>query len=150
MHHFAKSLKAGKAGELAFIDLAAEHNIELIITDGRSGDAIDDDDNKWEIKTDSYDADKTANFFIERYSNVAKLSNGGPWQAAEHNCKYFAYYFPTNGLAYVFETDVLLKRLEEIDMGKPVEIKNARHCTIGFKVPRTLLYGAVKMVLGVE
>lgn len=150
MHHFGKSLRAGQAGEAAFIKLAAKHDIVLTATDGRSGDALDADGNKWEIKSDSYDADKTANFFIERYSNVAKLTNGGPWQAAEHNCKYFVYYFTANNLAYVFETDVLLQTLEEIDMGKPVEVKNVRHCTIGYKVPRILLYNAVKIVLGVE
>lgn len=136
-HQFQRSLRAGKAGEAAFLAFAAKHNILLEPTDGRAGDFKDADGHLWELKTDSYDMDKTTNFFIERYSNAAKGTVGGPWQAEEHGCKYFAYYFPANNTAFIFETLDLLGQLTLVPLGNPIDIRNVRHTTIGFKVPRS-------------
>lgn len=138
-HNFVSSLRNGKAGEAALQALALTCNINLTQTDGRSGDFVDADGHKWEVKSDSYDAKKTSNFFIERYSNVSKGTNGGPYQALEHGCKYFVYFFPLNKLAYVFDTQDLVTQLEKVSLGKPIEIHNTRHTTIGFKVLRASL-----------
>ncbi len=114
-------------------------------TDGREGDFKDSEGQVWEVKSDSYDHEKTANFFIERYSNILKGTNGGPWQAADHGCKYFTYYFPLNGIAYVFDVQDLLKQLEVVPLGKPIEIHNVRHVTVGFKVARESLKPLFKL-----
>lgn len=139
MHHFGSSLKVGKAGEAKFQLLAAKNGIVLEQTDGRAGDFIDEHGQLWEVKSDSYDMNKTSNFFIERYSNIDKGTNGGVWQAAEHHCEFFAYFFPQNGTAFVFKTKDLLKQLESSALGSPIEIRNVRHTTVGFKVNRNSL-----------
>ncbi len=139
MHYFSKSLKAGKAGEKAFQELAESCGIILTQTSGRKGDFTDETGAIWEVKSDSYDMQKTENFFIERYSNASKGTPGGPYQAQEHGCKYFVYFFPLNNIAYVFETVDLLAQLLVTPLGNPVDIRNVGHTTIGFKVPRVSL-----------
>lgn len=138
-HNFQASLKVGKAGETAFMALAANAGITLTPTDGREGDFTDEARHVWEVKSDSYDHQKTSNFFIERYSNVDKGTNGGPWQALEHGCTYFAYFFPLNGIAYVFKTVDLVEQLRVTPLGTPIDIRNVRHTTVGFKVSRASL-----------
>lgn len=94
----------------------------------------------YEIKTDSYDATKTANFFIERYRNDNNMTNGGPWQSKDHGSTKFVYFFPVNKLAYIFEVGALIEALEKIiPTLKPKYIKNKGYNTIGFAVPRELL-----------
>lgn len=135
MHIFKKSLAAGQAGEKAILALWPE----LQPLDGREGDFVLPDGKKVELKTDSYSHDKTGNFFIEVYSDVDKGKVGGPAQADMHNCFYFAYFFPSHGICYVFETKKLLEQLKTVPLGRPVEIRNVRWTTVGHKVPRTLL-----------
>jgi hypothetical protein len=140
--NFKRDLAAGQAGEKAFIALAATHGIALTQTDGKSGDLLDADGNKWEIKADRYDHDATGNFFIELYSDYAKLKLGGPKQAQAHGCKYFVYYFSTNNIAYIFGTDDLVLQVEaymKVHNPKPVEIRNVRWVTLGVKVARASL-----------
>lgn len=140
--NFAKDLAAGQAGERAFIKLAAASGLHLTQTDGRSGDLLDSDGNKWEVKADRYDHDATGNFFIELYSDYAKLKVGGPAQALANNCKYFVYYFSTNDIAYIFLTEDLVKQVEEFiktKNPKMTEVRNVRWITLGLKIPRSVL-----------
>lgn len=136
MKHFHKDLAKGKAGEAAFAKLCPK----LSRTDGRAGDFSTPDGVVVELKTDSYSMQATANFFIERYSSVDVGSPGGPWQAAAHGCKYFVYFYSTEGVAFVFDVQELIGQLEPL-LGtlKPVEIRNHRWTTVGFKVPREWL-----------
>ncbi len=138
-HNFSKSLVVGKAGEKAFMALAAAAGITLEQTDGRKGDFVDEHGSVWEVKSDSYDHDRTANFFIERYSNIDKGTDGGPWQSLAHGCTYFAYFFPLNNIAYVFKTVDLVEQLRVTPLGNPIDIRNVRHTTVGFKIPRVSL-----------
>lgn len=139
MHNFKNSLAIGKAGEATFIALAAAVGIDLVGTDGRKGDTIGPGGHKWEIKTDSYDMLKTGNFFIETWSDLDNLKPGGPTQALLHDCKYFAYYFSLNKQAFVFDTADLCLQLQNVPLGRPRYIKNARWTTVGYAVPRSLL-----------
>lgn len=139
--HFRNDLARGKNGEKAFAKLAALNGHILTATDGRSGDFVDSTGGKWELKTDSYAHDRTQNFFIERWSDWERKKPGGPFQAKEHGCTHFVYYFSNPGIAYVFLLDDLLAQLNKIclDAMTPVEIHNARWLTLGYKVPRNLL-----------
>lgn len=131
---FHDNLKQGKAGETKLLALFGG----LSATDGRKGDMTLGSD-KVELKTDNYSATSTDNFFFERYSNVDKGTDGGPWQAKLHGCKWFVYYFTSSELGYVFDVDVLVDALNKSSLMqglKPVEVRNIRWTTVGFKVPR--------------
>jgi hypothetical protein len=134
-HYFKASLAKGDLGEAKLLKLFPA----LIKLDGRHGDLMLGDA-KIELKTDFYDSNKTANFFIERYSDAAVGSPGGPWQAKAHGCQYFVYQFLNCGSGWVFSTDEVVTALDSIiSTIKPVEVKNVRWTTIGFKVPRAEL-----------
>lgn len=135
--NFHKDLQAGKLGEEVFAKLF----VGLRKTDGRKGDFEQPNTGaKIELKTDMYGMQKTPNFFIERYSSVEVGSPGGPWQAAQHGCEYFVYWYAADQVGFVWRTADLVKQLEAI-MGqlKPVEVRNKRWTTVGFKVPRSAL-----------
>lgn len=136
MANFKNDLQAGLAGQKAFKQLFAA----LVETDGRQGDFVAPDGCKIELKTDSYDMQKTANFFIEQYSSLEVLSPGGPWQAQKHDCEYFVYYYGNNSTGFIWRTEALIEQLEAIiGQLKPTEVRNKRWTTLGYKVPRALL-----------
>lgn len=136
MRNFANDLKRGQAGEHQFLTIFKA----LIGTDGRKGDIVTPDGNKIELKTDFYPMHKTKNFFIERYSSLEVHSPGGPWQAKQHGCKWFVYYYTADKTGFIFETDNLLTQLDKLESNlTPVHIKNRKWTTIGYKVDRSLL-----------
>ncbi len=133
--HFHKDLARGKAGELAVQKLWPE----LVPTDGRSGDFVLPDGSKVEAKSDQYDHDKTVNFFFEHYSDINKGKLGGPFQALQHGCSYFVYYFGSHNIAYVFDLVDLLKQIEEYIKfynPRPIEVHNVRWTTLGYAMNR--------------
>ena len=131
-HVFSKSLSKGNVGEQELLRLFSG----LTKANGRTGD-LWLGDKKVELKTDYYSTATSANFFLERWSDIEKQKVGGPWQAAQHECTYFVYYFIDSKAGWVFDTTQLLKELEQMSSLKPVEIKNVRWTTVGFKVPRS-------------
>lgn len=137
MRNFQADLKRGQDGEKQFLALFTK----LVGTDGRRGDIVAPD-GKIELKTDFYKLADTPNFFIERYSSVEVMSPGGPWQAKAHGCKYFVYYYAGDRQGYIFLTDDLVRELEVLEVAgrlKPVEVRNKKWTTVGYKVPRSLL-----------
>lgn len=140
--NFAHDLKQGQRGELAFIVLAAANGIDLTQTDGRAGDCVDKDGNIWEIKADQYNHDDTSNFFMELYSDVDAAKKGGPSQAVANGCRFYAYYFAKNDIAYIFDSIDLLRQLDNyLSLEKPrlIEIHNRAWISCGVKVPRNSL-----------
>jgi hypothetical protein len=140
--NFARDLKVGQAAELSFIKLAASHGIILTQTDGRKGDLVDIEGKLWECKGDQYDHNKTANFFIELFSDVEAAKKGGPWQALDNKCDYFVYFFSANKIAYIFSTEDLVRQVDHyLSIEKPplIEIRNRAWITVGAKVPRSAL-----------
>lgn len=134
--NFKKDLEAGQAGELAVQKLWPE--LELL--HGKGADARLPNGELVEIKCDSYGHDKTANFFIEHVGDIDSGKLGGPWKAKADGCKWFVYYFSNPGIAYVFETETLLKDVDAYILQynpKPVEIKNKRWTTLGYKMARS-------------
>lgn len=132
-HNFRKSLEVGQAGEA----LLLKYWPELKKLDGRKGDFELPDGSKMELKSDQYDATKTGNFFIEVYSDARMGSPGSVWQAKEHGCKWFCYWFPKNRLLYRFDTIQLCEVLDGIiPKLAAIEIPNRNWVTTGVLVPR--------------
>ena len=133
--------KQKKDGELGEIIIAEKFKDRLIRIDGLCDDFISSKNNeKIELKTDYYDMNKTCNFFIERWGDYTNRLNGGPWQAIEHKCKYYMYFFKKNGIYYIFDTERLVKRLDNIiSTLHLIFVMNSKWKTAGYKIDRSLL-----------
>ena len=88
-----------------------------------------------EVKNDRYDPRSFKNFIFEKHrSNVN--DKGGPWQAEEHNCKYFLYHYTETNQVYLFDTIQLCRFLEGIEDFLPMHYFNK---TGFYKVDRSLV-----------
>lgn len=108
-----------------------------------------------ELKTDSYDMDKTPNMFME-YETVTskKTILGGPWRSKEHEVDFFVYYYMKNKVFFWFEPIDLCKTLDKYiksEKVKPIAIQNRSSTndgkgfkSFGYKIPREAL---VKVLL---
>lgn len=134
---FKQQLAKGEIGEIIFL---AAHQDDLVKLDGFKGDFALADGTKLELKTDMYDMERTPNFFVERYSDAAKKSPGGPWQAAAHGCTHFVYFYPKNLTYFTFDVAKLVGALEKLEpILEEKLIKNTSHTTMGYLVPRDLV-----------
>jgi hypothetical protein len=133
---FENSLKKGQASEHDFFMKYQQH---LTRTDGRRGDfLINKNDEILELKADYHDPETTPNMFMELYSY--KEEPGGVFQAQANGVKYYAYWFPTGDLLYLFNVNQLVKRMKKLmPTMKKCFIKNKHHTTTGYIVERSLL-----------
>ena len=136
---FKAQLAVGTRGEELFLD---NYPTKLEIHPDRDGDFIcTETGRKIELKTDTYNIEKTDNFFIERWSSVYSEPKkpGGVWQAVGHGCEIFCYYFVRHNIWFQFEDlEALCGRLNELTEGKGlVYIKNNGWTTAGYKVKRS-------------
>lgn len=101
-------------------------------------DFIDVKDTVIELKTDTYDMDKTPNFFIERWSNAEKKHPGGPWQAHLKGVEVFVYLFITHKKWFIFrDMPALLARLDQLTEKAYIHnIPNKGWITQGYRVKR--------------
>lgn len=133
--NFQSDLARGRIGELAFIH-ACEGTVEPL--DGREGDAkIKGTRTKLEIKSDSYNMDKTPNFFMEKYRSGNKP--GGVYQSIEHGCKYYIYVYVPNSEIFIFDTRALADRLDLLHDSKNLtltSVGNGSYTTRGLKIHR--------------
>ncbi len=133
----------GQAGE----ELFHKHRPELQRTDGRRHDFICPDGTTLELKCDSYDMNKTSNFFIEVWSNYESGRPGGPLQAQNNGTTKWVYMFPKNMTYFEFNTNALVAWLETDGAAYDlIEIKNPRYTTMGIKAPRAVLAHLFKEV----
>lgn len=139
IHDFKESLKRGQDGETELLKLWPE----LIAADGRKHDFTLPNGDTVELKTDYYDADKTPNFFMERWSNWADKKPGGVWQSS---ATYFAYYFIKNGLLFVFKTNALREFMDGQKYGG-ISVRNKGWTTVGYRVPRAQVMHLTTAVL---
>lgn len=131
---FKASLNLGQMGELMYYQA---HEGTLTRTDGRKGDFTHTDGHLIELKTDTYPMAKTQNLFIERYSDREKKSPGGVWQAAENGATEFVYFYVSDLTGYSFNTQELMKRVEELAPTLQTRvIPNRTWQSEGFLVPR--------------
>ena len=137
---FKTQLEVGQAGEAEFLE---RYPTKLTIHPDRDGDFIHPDGRKLELKTDTYSMQKTPNFFIERWSVLHQEKPGSLWQAHEHGCSIFCYYFVKNSTYFrIADIPAAIARVETyIEEQKPgmVYVKNRGYITGGYKIPRALL-----------
>lgn len=136
MFVFKDSLKEGHKGEELFEELVGNgiKRLDGLVADFEWGGKT------LELKSDYYDMERTPNFFIERYSDIERKTDGGPWRSLREGTDWFCYFYPKNRVAYLFNTKTLVKQLEPIIKGLPlIEITNKTWVTGGYKIPRELL-----------
>ncbi len=132
MSNFQKDLKRGKVGEDTFHKLLP--HLEKL---GRTADFICPyTDATYEIKTDFTSTD---NFFIERWSDVEKKKEGGPWRSKKEGTLYFIYLFPKLGIGYTFKSTALVKAVEKMTGLRKVNVQNRAWVTQGLLVPKKAL-----------
>ena len=92
-----------------------------------------------EMKTDYYSMKKTANFFMETFSNIKTKRRGGPFSALDLGVDYFVYYFITEGEAFWFHTKELVEYLDaNRDEWRTSTVYGGKNIiTEGLLVPRT-------------
>lgn len=138
-----------KQGKKAEEEMAERHPGKLtVVTDHRLWDLQDaSGKNKVELKTDTYDLEKTENYFMERWSVLEREKPGGPWQALENGATTFIYYFSKNNTYFECkDLKKLVKRLNVLTKDlKPVMIRNVRWTTQGYKVSRADLEDCFEM-----
>jgi hypothetical protein len=135
---FQEQLEVGDRGEQLFLE---HYPRKLDIWPGRDGDfVVRSTGQKIELKSDTFNMEKTPNFFIERYSDFHKQTPGSLWQAHEHGCSIFCYYFVRHDLWFEFrDIPALITRLEELQPRSLIWVKNKSWITAGFTVKRELL-----------
>jgi hypothetical protein len=134
--NFQVQLEFGNRGEELFHE---RYPRRLEVYPGREYDFIvSSSREKLELKTDSYNIDKSPNFFFERYSDVNKKTPGGPWRAKKDKVDIFCYYFVRHNIWFEFrDIPNLVKKLNELTKKQGlVFIKNRGWITGGYKVKR--------------
>lgn len=133
---FNKQLTLGDKGEVDFIKKYAAFN--PVKSKDLKYDFLLMHSLTVELKTDSYDMNKTSNFFMEKDSNeTGKL--GGPWRALQDNIDYFVYYFIINGVYFWFKPCELCPVLDKLILDQnmsQVKIQNKGWVTSGYKINR--------------
>lgn len=135
--NFNRSLAIGKRGEDAL--LLSWPGLEKL--DGRRSDfRVTETGELLELKSDQYSMADTENFFIERWGNFDRKTNGGPWQAVDHGSTLWVYMYAKDRIAFIFHTPSLVAFLDEhLHLYEERQIKNTSWLTVGYKVPRSAL-----------
>lgn len=138
---FKEQLRVGDEGEALFQE--HYHDGPLIKIPEHYADFKTQDGKVLELKTDTYDMDKTSNFYIERWSDVAKKKPGSVWQSRANGVDIFCYFFINNSTYFQFtDMSTLEKELDAYIKDKSyVIVRNRWGNSHGYKVPRKLLSG---------
>lgn len=140
---FQKQLKLGQLGEGIFARL----NPSLTKLSGRDAD-FGGPEGTLELKTDFYTMSSTPNFFMERWYDVDKRKDGGPWTSYRKGVDKFVYFYVRDGYGYWFDTATLIATLENMITGmKPMRVVNKGWISEGYLIPRRNLariYNEVK------
>lgn len=93
-----------------------------------------------------FDEGKSPNFFIERYSNEEKKTDGGPWQATTKGADIFIYVYGFKQVAYIFNTKQLIEIVEKLPTKKSHSVRNPGYNTLGYIIPHDQLIAIAKFV----
>lgn len=142
--NFHDQRRIGDVGEADFVRIYEKLEPKKSLTDFKIDFSLNNGKTV-ELKTDSYDMEKTPNFFMEQLTISGPNSSlGGPWRSKEHKVDYFVYYFIKNRIFFWFEPvslcEFLDKFIEEYSL-KPISIPNidnrgGYYEALGFKIPR--------------
>lgn len=141
---FKEQNDKGKIGEKNFLKFYEPHfdKLEwLCEAEDKTGPDFRIGKKLVELKTDSYDMNKTDNFFIEYYSDEWKKTIGGPWQAREKGCDFFVYQFINHNYFVWFQLcDEFFAVLDEMRIKAGVaRPPNPGYHSYGYKINRNIL-----------
>lgn len=132
---FNKQLSIGKKGELNFIKNYKSLGARL--SRAREYDILVNDNEKLELKSDSYSESNTPNMFLEKVGVSTTKKAGGPFLSVIHNCKYFVYHYIQNNTFYWFRPEDLCDYINKNEKNlQKREIWNRGYNSVGFLVPR--------------
>ena len=132
---FQKQLKQGEKGEQYFIECYHKLNPRKSTT--KDVDIFINDNEKVELKTDSYPEEKTENFFIEIVGSTRTGKLGGAHLSHQNNVDYFVYHYSFDKTFYWFRPHDLVKFIDENGHEfEKKEIRNYGWSSIGLLVPR--------------
>lgn len=102
------------------------------------------DGKRIELKSDTYDMNKTPNMFMEVWSDFEKKKPGGIWQSKEKKVDIFIYHFPKNFTYFEFNLKELIKELQKTadkynERGGFIYVRNNGWTTAGFTISREKL-----------
>jgi hypothetical protein len=129
---FARQKAIGQAGEARFLS----HYQDVLRLDGRRGDFVLNTGRQIELKTDSYTTEQTANFFMERWSDVDAGKPGGPFQARDKGLHYFVYTYASGECFWFVVKDLVEYLSASADDYRTREIMNRAWRGAGYLVPR--------------
>ena len=153
IHSFKESLKKGQDAETLWLELMTEkypmYQIERM--DGRRHDFVMHSplgSFTVELKSDSYDMQKTPNIFMERWSVWETKKPGGIWQAQSKDIDLYCYWYPTNKMMLTGAVNKLILNIEAMAIPdkKLIPVFNRGFTTKGYKIERKRLYEIENLV----
>ena len=133
--YFSKQLKQGEIGEQYFIK--CYHKLNPRKSSAREVDIFINDNEKVELKSDSYPEEKTPNFFIELIGSTKTGKLGGAHLALKNDVDYFVYHYTTDKTFYWFRPKDLVEFIDKFGYKfVKKEIKNIGWSSIGLLIPR--------------
>src|SRR5574343_90895 len=147
VHSFQKSLKRWQYAEALWVELMTQkypmYQIERL--DRRMHDFVMHSplgSFTIELKSDSYDMEKTPNLFMERWSVWETKKPGGVWQAQTKDIDLYCYWYPKNKIMLTGDVNRLILNIEamKIPDKKLIPIFNRGFTTKGYKLERKSLY----------
>lgn len=136
---FSEQIKVGNKGEKLLLKKWATPIRKL---GGKGPDFLDTDGRLIELKTDTYELEKTPNLFLERWSSAPRDGQpgraGGPWQALDKGATTFVYLFINAKTWFIFDDlAALVTRLDALtEKAYVVNIRNRGYLTQGYRVKR--------------
>jgi hypothetical protein len=89
-----------------------------------------------ELKSDTRSSEDTGNFAIERYSDMERKTDGGPWRSVRDGIKYYFYWFIQDDYFFVSYAKKLVEFIEKNEHKyRQVKIPNKRWTTLCYLVP---------------
>lgn len=145
IHYFERQISVGEQGENNFKrDYSFLHPVKS--TDLR-WDFDLKSDFKVELKTDTYDMNKSLNYFLESYVESYTTDNkkiGGPWRALQDGVELFVYYFIRHGIYHWFDSRIIVEVADRfIAENEPrlVRVHNDGYAALGYLIPRSIFDG---------
>ena len=132
IYKFDKQLKIGNKGENSFIKFY--HKLNPRKSSENKVDIIINDNDKVEIKTDTT---ASKNFFMERYGDIEKKKDGGPWRSKNDDIPIFVYFFINEKIFYWFDSNTLCDYLNKnLKKFQKRSIFNYGYASLGYLIPR--------------
>ncbi len=134
---FKEQMKVGDKGEKFFIKCYHKLNPRKSTT--REVDIVINDNEKVEIKCDSYKMDKTPNMFLEKEGSNITGKLGGAHRAVQDNLDWFVYLYISDRTFYWFRPNDLKKFIDKNKDLPERKVFNRGYHSTGVLIDRKLV-----------